>query len=400
MQNNMRRSLIYGLALVLFILLVAIVKAGGRPFGFVDAHVYSTAITSWIEGSDPYAHKEFMNFLYPPVILIVWGYLAKVGSLPILRAAYIGLHLSAALLLPWILYRYYLRKSTWTPTAFYLLFFLSPGLLGLLALDTGNIALICYVAALVAGIAGLQRNRWLSFYLIVFCCAAIKITFLPLLFLPLYAGNKQLRRTVLCAAAAIVCLATQAWLLPDLYRRFREIVTRQSTQLGDDGWGVFGILVHVAHKAGSTSLLVPALAYGAVATSILVFLTVMKRKRLDSRLPAWPAIVVASILFLMPRVNYYDLCVGFPLIFCLFTQNWRRANTLLLYLSLSVPSLILILLLRLRYTAFNGGFEALIMLGMLTAIFRTLLTLDVTALANNWTPEVVHTRGDHYALDV
>jgi hypothetical protein len=36
----------------------------------------------------------------------------------------------------------------------------------------------------------------------------------------------------------------------------------------------------------------------------------------------------------------------------------------------------------------------------LTAILRNLLTLDVSGPTNIQTPEVVHTRGDHYALDV
>ena len=59
----------------------------------------------------------------------------------------------------------------------YWLFFAAPGFLGLLALRTGNIAVICWGAMLLAGSLGLIRNRWFVFYVVVFLCCPSRSLF-------------------------------------------------------------------------------------------------------------------------------------------------------------------------------------------------------------------------------
>ena len=384
--EKLRRAAVYGAGSLLIIGLISSVKAGGWPFSFVDARAYATGISAWLAGGDPYAHRPFMNFLYPPVFLLVCSTFAKAFSLPLLKGIYVGLHLMAALLLPWILYRYYLRASSWTAAHFYGFFFLAPGMLGLAALDTGNIAIICYTTALAAGIRGIQRNRWIAFYLVVFSCAAIKITFLPMLLLPLLCGSGQIIGVLICSGSALAGLEAQAWLTPDLYRRFEEMASRQSLELGDVGKGLLGILFHVAHKTNNRSLTVPILGYIVVAACVVVCLAVIKGRRPGIPCTSWPAIVLVAVLFVMPRVNYYDLCVGFPLAFCLITRQMRRIRAILLYLAMFIPSLAL--LIRLRDSALNGGFEALVILGMLTVVFARLLNKG-EAMLNGYDPSSV-----------
>jgi hypothetical protein len=357
---------------LLFTLIVALfVRTGGQPFSFVDARVYAAGIRLWLMGADPYRHGLFMNFLYPPLVLLVSGGLANIVPLFLLRSTYIALHIAAALLLPLILHRFYLQGTGCNVVAFYGLFFFAPGLLGLLALDTGNIALICYTLMLASAIPGLKRGHWLPFYLAVFCCSMIKITFLPLLVLPLFCGTGQIAAVLVCGSSAIACLEAQARLQPDLFRRFRGLLIRQSMELGDNGKGVFGILFHIAHRLHHTWLIVPMAGFGLVAACVAIGLILVKRRKLDTQLPFWPALVLVGAVFLTPRVNHYDLCVAFPLMFCIACQHMGRLKSLLIYLALLIPSLVVMN--RFKDTALNGGFEALVILVTFLVLLGRLL---------------------------
>jgi hypothetical protein len=373
MSTHSRRLSFLMAGLALTLILVLSLKTGGQPFSFVDARAYATGIRLWLTGGDPYRHGSFMNFLYPPFVLLVSGGLARAVPFSLMRSIYIALHVAAALALPLILHRFYLRGTGCNVVTFYGLFFLAPGLLGLLALDTGNIALICYTAMLAAAIPGLEHNRWFLFYVAVFCCSMIKITFVPLLILPLFCGRGQIAAVLWCGSSAIACLEVQAWMLPDLFRRFRGILIRQSMQLGDNGKGVFGILFHIDHRLHDKSLLIPIAGFCLVVMCVGVCLIAGRIRKFDTRFAFWPAVVVVGSLFMTPRVNYYDLCVAFPLMFCIACRNLSAFKAFMIYLGLFIPSLVF--LIRLRDNALNGGFEALLILGLfLTALCRELAT--------------------------
>jgi hypothetical protein len=354
---------------VLLSLLAFALTRGGWPLSFVDAHAYARGLRFWLGGADPYQHRSFMNFLYPPIVLLLGAFVETRTGFPFLSGAYILAHVVAAFTLPYVLYRYYLRDFRLSPLSFYFLFFLSPGLLGLTALDTGNVALICYTIMLTAAVPGIDRSKWAGFYVAIFCCSMIKITFLPFLLLPLLCGTGQVAASMCCGAISLVSLQIQAWGFPDLYSRFQRLLVFQSMQLGDDGKGAFGILFHISHKLRAHSLALPLLGYVIVSACVLVFLGVARRRRLDERFPSWPALVLAGALFTTPRVNYYDLCIGFPLLFCLFNRDSTKLRSAALYLALFIPSLFFSI--KFRDTAVNGGFEFLIMLGMFAlVVFR------------------------------
>jgi hypothetical protein len=246
------------------------------------------------------------------------------------------------------------------------MFFFSPGLLGLAALDTGNISLICYASMLAASIQGIQKNNWIAFYIVTFACASIKITMLPMLLLPVFCGMGQVLPSLICAAGASICLQAQAWLLPDLFRNFKLLMTKQILAVGNTGKGIFGILFHIMHKRHGNIFIIPTVGYCVAAAGILLLLTGIRRRKANVGYRYWPGVVLASVFLIIPRVNYYDLCIGFPLIFCIFTETMRRRNVVALYLALQVPSIFF--LARFPFTALDGGFQTLVLLGMLLIV--------------------------------
>lgn len=347
---------------------------------FVDAGAYASAIRRWMSGQDPYLYTPDMGMycLYPPVFIYLGGTLARLFTPHLGWVLYQTLHIAAALSLPWILYRHYLKKSSIGLAVFYLLFFASPGFLGSSALETGNIAIICYAAMLSAGIRGLRLNRWTLFYLAVFCCSSIKITFLPMLLLPLLCGEGKFLSSAGCAVATVCGLLAQRWIAPSLYSRFTQNLQMQGMRTGEVGRSLFGIFFHILHSLNGPGLLIiPMLAYGSAAIAIIAVLGTLRTRGAKRLLPSWYALVLAGVLFAMPRLEYYDLCIVFPLTFCIFIDTVVPKYPTLLYLFLSIPSLYF--LVRTADKATNGGVEALAILLFWGWSAYRLLTITVSA---------------------
>ncbi len=336
----------------------------GLEFFPVDARVYAAALTDWLAGVDPYLivpHRA-MLFNYPPVFLYAGEVIARILTPHTGWIVYLVFHFAAAAALPLILYRYYLREKHCTLIGFYWLFFASPGFLGLLALETGNIAVICYTIMLMAALPALTTNRWFIFYLTVFLCASVKITFMLMLLLPLLCGKKQLAGVAACAGACFLGLAEQRWFQPALYFSWVRNLTVQNKVFGDVGQGVFGIVSHVLHKFHRDSVWIPMAAYVVVSFVILGLLRRLWVRGCANTFSAWPALVVTGILLMTPRVNYYDFCVCSPLAFVMGTSALRMHRSIIyaLYLCLLVPSMIFM---RLgQYRALDGGYEAMTIL--------------------------------------
>jgi hypothetical protein len=353
---------------ILFAFLVPIlalyykISPEGFHFDLVDARVYAVAIHDWLSGEDAYriTPQASLLYVYPPVFLYVAGWLARLLTPQVGWIVYLTLHIVATLALPWILYRFYLLESDCRLQGFYSLFFAAPGFLGLLALRTGNIAVICWAAMLLAGSRGLIRNRWFVFYVVVFLCCSIKITFLPILLLPALCGRKQWPGIAVCAIAAAAGLWAQRWLTPTLYEHFQRNLKMQGSVMGDMGKGAFGILFHILHKAHHPGLLIPTAGYAIVALAVMAALVALRRRGCAGSFVSWPALVLTGILFMTPRVNYYDLCFGMPLAIVMLVRVLRIKNPYLLYVCLFGPSIAF--LVRSPDTALNGGFEAMTIL--------------------------------------
>lgn len=364
--------------LLLFIPTTALyLKLVGWPPGFVDAHVYRSAVATWLGGKTPYHFSSTVNFLYPPVSLLALAEIRRAIHIHGFWPLYLTAHVCATLLLPWLLFRYFIQKHAWSLFGFYWLFFAAPGFLGMLSLWFGNIACICWAAMLSAAIYGLERNRWLLFYIAVFVCASIKITFLPVLLLPCLCGQRQFLKSVLCAASALAGLEAQALMFPGLFAQFREILALETTNLGDVGKGAFGIFFHLFHLLHLHGLVLPAAGYVIVALLVLGMLLRLKHIYGDRQPDSWPALVLLGVLFIIPRVQFYDLCIGFPLAFILATKLLRIRRHLFLYAILFLFSLPWFIWTRDR--VLNGGYESMLIFVLFAISYRETAKLEVAS---------------------
>jgi hypothetical protein len=367
----------YWILLLLIPTMALYLKLVGWPPGLVDAHVYRSAVATWLGGKTPYHFNSTVNFLYPPVFLLALAAIRRAIVFHGFWPLYLTLHVCATLLLPWLLFRYFLQKRAWTLFGFYFLFFAAPGFLGILALWFGNIACICWAAMLAAAIYGLERNRWLLFYIAVFVCASIKITFLPVLLLPCLCGERQFLKSILCAASALAGLEAQALMFPSLFAQFREILALETTNMGDVGKGAFGIFFHLLHPLHVHGLVLPVAGYLIVVLLVLGMLLRLKHIYGDRQPDSWPALVLLGVLFIIPRVQFYDLCLGFPLAFILATRLLRIRRQLFLYAMLFLFSLPWFIWTRDR--VFNGGYESLLIFVLFAISYRETAKLEVVS---------------------
>jgi hypothetical protein len=361
MKHN---STLRGWFWILAALFITAVYFGLRPQAFhlilIDCGVYATAIDTWISGGDPYLFVSGADlpFVYPPLFLYLGALFARLLTPHIGWIVYVALHLIATAAIPWILHRFYLQTGTVGPLAVYALYFAAPGFIGMLATETGNIAVMAYAMLLLAIVPGLRHNRWLFFYLAVLLCTIAKPSFLPFLLLPVLFGRRQILQAVLAGLLSAATLIGQRWAAPALYARFSETLAKRTREVGDVGVSVFGLVFHVLHNLRLPGQIVlPVLAYGAL---VLTVLTALLRLRSRPRTPPWYALVLLGVLFLNPRLEYYDFCIAFPLAFFIFIETIPLKFSLPLYFALVVPALFF--LIRHRDSVANGGIGAVAIL--------------------------------------
>jgi hypothetical protein len=311
----------------------------GVGLPLVDARVYAIALYKWINGADVYAFTDGVNFLYPPVFLYAGGSLARFLTPSVGWIVYLALHVVAVTSLPYFLYRFYLHARDVSLPWFYWLYFAAPGFLGISSLKFGNIASICYLIMILSGALGLKHNQWTVFYFCVFVCATIKITFLPMLLLPVFCGRRQWLGAISCGAACMTGLYLQKLFVPLLYARFQQNLQLQAENMGDVGKGVFAFLFHVLHRLHHESLVLPLIGHVIVTLLVLAALLYLRQCGYNQTLPEWPALTLAGILLIMPRVNFYDLSVFVPLIYAAAIRILPIPRARLVYLCLFVISL-------------------------------------------------------------
>jgi hypothetical protein len=294
---------------------------------FPDATVYARAIVTWQAGGNPYAlSSTALPFVYPPLFLHLVGF---VGSLCPHHAGWYGyLTLQAVtfLTVPWLLTTVYIRSRWLTPFFALLLFTFQPTFIEQFVLLTGNIANIFYPLALAAGIAGVKRNRWLPFYLVVAIAALLKPTFLDLLILPLLAAHRQLTRSVACTICVGAVYLLQRIVMPLDYARFQHNVFTQIVIRQDSGFNIFTYL----HNQGRTihvlnNPLVPSAVHiGIIGALLAAFVLLRNRRHLPPAQDLWlPALLVTTILA-NPRLQHIDAAIAIlPAIF-LCVEGVRR----------------------------------------------------------------------------
>lgn len=276
---------------------------------FVDAAVYARAIATWQGGGNPYVTPQgLLPFVYPPIFLRGATALGSVLSWHAGWYAYLAIEGVCVVAIPWLLTTVYVRSRWLTPVIAMVIFTLQPGFAEEGVLLTGNIANFVYPLALAAGIAGIRRNKWLPFLIVVGAASVLKPTFLGLLILPLLAGERQMVRCVLCVSSVLLVYLLQRILLPQSYAAFQHNVFTEIMVRGDAGFNIFNYL----HRQGHTFLflrnpIVPSLIQFAIIGAIVAGFFLMRGRRKRAVVAdLWvPALLVVAILSNM-RMQHID----------------------------------------------------------------------------------------------
>jgi hypothetical protein len=343
-----------------------------------DLIVYLQAMRAFQAGTSPYGDALApLYFLYPPFFLYLGGLLSYPLPAGWGDEAYTALHVGATLALPLVLARYYFRQLWLSPLFALLLFLASPLFMGVLALCGLNIASTLYCLAIVAGVPGLRRDRWIWFYSAVFVAAMVKIPFLALLLLPILVGRRQLRQWInsaLCGVAVVGANLLEARLLPELYSGYKWSLVQGIVHQGYYGFGVFGVVAAYGYKL---HLPVPSSAYAVAMTLALAMVggMLLLRQRLEKagRIPGsvsgqgsngiWLALVVVLIIQANPRQLQYDADISLLAAFVLwvYALRIRKAMGLIgLMVALFVPGLLIPLVVKAPHQyGMYGTFETL-----------------------------------------
>ncbi|MBB6143289.1 hypothetical protein HNQ77_001233 [Silvibacterium bohemicum] len=343
--------------------LYAYLNPGGSHL-FWDAQVYARAIGDWRAHRDAYTAAEGLIFVYPPIFLWIAGALA--GLMPEHWAWYlfIACHIAATLTLPLVLAQFYFRRA-WLSVAFaYTLYVAEPGFAGLVSLRAGNLANIFYLLTLLAALPGLRRNRWGWFYAAAFLIGMVKIAFLLVLILPVFAGRRQWIKSALCGVAAAATYPLQRWIAPVSYRAFVAAANIQVGAHADYGYGILGTAATMERKLLHRGVdLLPFVVQAAFIVAIVVALYLLRR-----RLPeeaqggVWLALLLTAIILCNPRIERYDSYVGLLAAFILLAEALQTRRYLLLLSAIFLPSM---LTLYIRHRSHHvdawGAYETLVL---------------------------------------
>jgi hypothetical protein len=317
-----------------------------------DVPIYVAAVGDFLAGRNPYnlSHAP-MFFFYPPFFLELTGFLSRLVPPGWGARAYMLLDIAATFALPLVLARFFFRQKWLGPLFAMLLFFVSPRFTGVLALFGLNVASTLYCLAFVAAVPGLRRNRWEWFYLAVMFAALIKITFLALLLLPLLAGRRQWRRSVVCGAMVVALNFGERMAWPQLYQGYQWCLQQGILVNHSYGYGLFGIAATYLPHIGKGVGVVPYAISGLLSVTLLVLMFAL-RWRLDrtgllekwqsdpSRWGVWLAMVVMTVILVNPRQMQYDVDIALFAAFVVWVAVLRTKRLLLLMVALFLPSVV------------------------------------------------------------
>lgn len=339
---------------------------------FWDAHIYSAAFAKYAAGADPYGsvtnNSSFGRnlFVYPPVTLLAGNWIRQLIPETLRWFTYISLYVLSIALLLVVLVRHFARSEWMSVPLAIVLLVCAPDLAGADALLSGNLSMPCYAMVLAAAVPGIRRGRWSYFYAIVILIAAIKVSFLLLLMLPLLAGRRQLVASITCAGIVFSTYGAQWMFARTAFQQFL-LSLRQQTYVGfDDGYSVFHyarVLNYNLHLGTPYTPFVAELVVTAIVFAALLYL---RRMLADPPEGPWLAIILLAIVLLNPRMKVYDAAVGALPAFALLGYSLRTLPSLCAVIAVLLPTPFLVAAcdfhaaeVLLWAAAFVGGYTAL-----------------------------------------
>lgn len=288
---------------------------------FWDAHIYASAIMQFRRLGSPYAIPHQLPFIYPPSFAMAGNQLAWILGPRLGWALFLFFHFASVIAIPFILARYYLPQlGRWQSFALYLL---APGLLNVEIFFGANIASLCYCVCFAAAIPGLARNTWTWFYIAVLAAGSIKITFLALLLLPLFAGQRQILRSGVVTAVTFCGYLSQKMFFPRLYGEFQTALTSQTFAARNYGIAPFGAVANLLHHFHRDGFLIPG-AVQILFVAILLSLLWVVHSHVPARSGYWLAVLLIVISLVNPRMFDYDIGTAIVPAYFLLLSEWRN----------------------------------------------------------------------------
>lgn len=294
---------------------------------FWDARIYADAIIRFVHGGSPYDAHNQLPFIYPPLFLIVGSWLSRLLTPAIGWKLFILANFFSVTVIPFVLARFYVKQRG---IECFILYLLTPMALTEEIFFGGNVASLCYCAALLAGARGLSRGRWILFYATVGLAATVKITFLALLLLPLMVQAGQAIASTITAATTCITYLAQQIFLPDLYQSFEGALSHQTFGARNYGIAPFGVTANLLHRFHENGFIIPGGTQVLFAGMVVLALGGI-RNRIDTKDPRWLALVVIAIALINPLMFDYDITTAvIPSYFLLFSNLDRRGTWVLL----------------------------------------------------------------------
>jgi hypothetical protein len=345
------------------------------PYGWMeDLHVYAGAVRLFQSGVSPYYGANFMGlrFVYPPIALYAFRGLAALapGNLPWTLFGFVSS--TSVLLAPFVLARYYLRVPWLTPAMALLVWFGESRFTGLLALYSANVAPICYLACLLAGVPGLRRNRWSWFYVVVMLAAMVKITFLVMLLFPVFAGRRQWWPSIGSVLSVGLLYALEARLFPGLYAGYKWALLQQLSVEKQFGYGVFGVVAWIDEMLKRPVSFDPFAVQALFVIVLLGMLLWLRLRGADLREPGiWLGLLLMAVILVNPRMLHYDayLALFAAYVVLALTLDLEGVRLVALLWLLFAPSLIMPHLIRsgLMYRSYD---LIVILIALVAGIWR------------------------------
>lgn len=329
---------------------------------FWDTRTYADAMHRWSIGADPY-HQRGNLFVYPPIFLIVANLIRNAMPGWLRWPAYAVCYISAFCLTAIVMVRGVARQRWMGIALGTSLLIAAPDLIGVGALLSGNISLLCYALAIPLALWGLRTTRWAYFYVAIFLVAQIKITFLILLMIPPLTSSGQYRKCLVCAASVLTSYWAQREAMPSLFGHFVEALNRQTYagSIEDDGLSLFHFarrLNEHFHGPGYA----PVLAQLMFTAGVFGCLLVLKSRKHLAAENTWLCLVFLAAILCNPRMKEYDLIIAVLPAYALLATATSQFQSLATILVILIPSPLLLVVhpmiavTLLWIAAFCGGY--------------------------------------------
>jgi len=308
------------------ILALSVVGAGayiGNESPALEYSNYFWDLTGYVlalQSEFPYRTAETFTFLYPPVAKDLFGlartHLFELMSIGHVAALAFFLHAYSRIPAP--------RRWEW------LFAITAMGGMGVVSLQSGNVALLMNFTLLGVAIGAALGNEWsrLALPIVIAAGALIKPQFaLYLGLLPFVERSRRMAVIKMLAAGGAVVLVNALYVVfrPFDWNEYVQGVITQTAVKRDFGWGPAALGTHL-----SGAFIAPYIAYVATlilaaALCVAVWRTTVKAGR------TVPAVAMVALAFLVltfanPRVPLYDLFAAAVAagIACSFAADARR----------------------------------------------------------------------------